>query len=207
MRHFNFNTIVLSVLCMAVIVLYILHFSSREKTPNKAVLQKNNPTKIPLSDSFPIAYVNVDTLLMNYQFAKEVNEELLKKQEKFRSDISRRQQQLQQDAIAFQKKYESGGFLTKESFEQEQTRLMKKEQELQDMDRRLTQELYGEQQKMNSQLRDTINTFFKLYNQGKHYKIIFSDTGNDNIFYAEDYLNITSDVIEQLNARYRPTGK
>ena len=206
MKHLN--TIALSVLCIAVIVLYVLHFSSREKTYNRAVSQKNNPAKIPLSDSFPIAYVNVDTLLMNYQFAKEVNEELLKKQEKFRSDISRRQQQLQQDAVAFQKKYESGGFLTKESFEQEQTRLMKKEQELQDMDRRLTQELYAEQQKMNSQLRDTINTFFKLYNQDKQYKIIFSDTGNDNIFYAEDYLNITSDVIEQLNERYnRPIGK
>jgi len=205
MKHFN--TIALSVLCIAIIVLYILHFSSRGKTPSGTVAQKNNPGKIALPDSFPIAYVNIDTLLLNYQFAKEVNEELLKKQEKFRSDISRRQQQLQQDAIAFQQKYESGGFLTKESFEQEQTRLMKKEQELQDTDRRLTQELYAEQQKMNSQLRDTINTFFKYYTQDKHYKIIFSDTGGDNILYAEDYLNITSEVLEQLNARYRPAGK
>jgi len=205
MKHFN--TIALSVLCIAVVILYILHFSSQGKTPCETVLQKNNPAKISLSDSFPIAYVNVDTLLMNYQFAKEVNEELLKKQEKFRNDISHKQQQLQQDAMAFQQKYESGGFLTKESFEQEQTRLMKKEQELQNMDRRFTQELFAEQQKMNSQLRDTINTFFKLYNQDKHYKIIFSDTGNDNIFYAEDHLNITSDVIEQLNARYKPAGK
>ncbi len=205
MKHFN--TIALSVLCIAVIILYIIHFSSCEKTPQKAVSQKNNPANSSLPDSFPIAYVNVDTLLLNYQFAKEVNEELLKKQEKFRNDISRKQQQLQQDAISFQKKYESGGFLTKESFEQEQTRLMKKEQDLQEMDRRLTQELYAEQQKMNSQLRDTINTFFKLYNQDKHYKLIFSDTGNDNIFYAEDYLNITGDVIEQLNSRYKPAGK
>ena len=205
MKHFN--TIALSVLCIAVIVLYILHFSSHEEISDKTILPKNDPTKIPLSDSFPIAYVNVDTLLMNYLFAKEVNEELLKKQEKFRSDISHRQQQLQQDAIAFQKKYESGGFLTKESFEQEQTRLMKKEQELQDTDRRLTQELYAEQQKMNSQLKDTISIFFKFYTLHKHYKIIFSDTGNDNIFYAENYLNITNEVIERLNERYRPAGK
>jgi outer membrane protein len=202
-----FNTIALSVLSIAVIVLYIFHFSSCEKTSYGTASPKSVPAKMCLSDSFPIAYVNVDTLLMEYLFAKEVNEELLKKQEKFRNEISRRQLQLQQDAVTFQKKYESGGFLTKESFEQEQTRLMKKEQELQDMDRRMTQELYTEQQKMNSQLRDTISTFFRYYNQDRHYKMIFSDTGNDNIFYAEDYLNITNEVIEQLNARYRPAGK
>ena len=205
MKHFN--TIALSVLCIAVIVLYILHFSTCKNTASGEVSKKNNPAKISLPDSFPIAYVNVDSLLMNYLFAKEVNEELLKKQERFRSDISHKQQQLQQEAVTFQKKYESGGFLTKESFEQEQTRLMKKEQELQDMDRRLTQELYAEQQKMNSQLRDTINTFFKYFNQDRHYKIIFSDTGNDNILYAEDYLNITDEVLEQLNERYKPAGK
>jgi outer membrane protein len=202
-----FNTIALSVLSIAVIILYILHFSSCEKTSYGTASPKCAPKTGSLSDSFPIAYVNVDTLLMEYLFAKEVNEELLKKQEKFRNEISRRQLQLQQDAVTFQKKYESGGFLTKESFEQEQTRLMKKEQELQDMDRRMTQELYTEQQKMNSQLRDTISTFFRYYNQDRHYKMIFSDTGNDNIFYAEDYLNITNEVIEQLNARYKPAGK
>ncbi|MDR1729294.1 MAG: OmpH family outer membrane protein [Prevotellaceae bacterium] len=206
MKHFN--TIVLSVLCLAVIVLYVLHFTSRANTPaGEAVLQESSPATISPSDSFPIAYVSVDTLLMNYMFAKEMNEELLKKQEKYRNEIGQKQQKLQEDATSFQQKYESGGFLTKESFEQEQTRLMKKEQELQNLDRRLTQELFGEQQKMNTQLRDSINTFFKLYNQDKHYKVIFSDTGNDNIFYAEDYLNITSDVIEQLNARYKPAGK
>jgi len=201
MKHFN--TIALSVLCIAVIILYILHFSSGKKTPSGTVSPRNILEK-PQSDSFPIAYVNIDTLLMNYQFAKEMNEELLKKQEKFRNDISNRQLQLQQDAVSFQRKYEGGGFLTKESFEQEQNRLMKKEQELQDMDRRLTQELYVEQQKMNSRLRDTISTFFKFFNQDRHYKIIFSDTGNDNVLYAEDYLNITNEVIEELNARYVP---
>ena len=200
------NTILLTVLCIAVAILYIIHFSF-QNTSGELTLQ-NNPEQMLSTDSFPIAYVSVDTLLMNYQFAKEINEELLKKQEKFRNDIARKQQQLQSDAIAFQKKYESGGFLTKESFEQEQARLMKKEQELQQMDRQFTQELIAEQEKVNTQLRDTINVFFKHFNKDKRYKMILSDTGNDNIFYAENYLNITSEVIDLLNARYnKPAGK
>ena len=205
MKHLN--TIILGVLCVAVIVLYILHFSSAREIPANATLDSNESVGTPFIDGFPIAYVDVDSLLLNYQLAKEVNENLLKKQEKYRKDIANKQQQLQQDAMTFQKKYESGGFQTKESFEQEQMRLIKKKQEMQEMDRRLSQEFFAEQQKMNTRLRDSITSFFKQYKQEKHYKIIFSDTGNDNIFYAEDYLNITSEVLEQLNLRYKSEMK
>ncbi len=205
MKHFN--TIAIFVLSTAVVALYILHFTSLKKNSTEVLLQKGDSIKTSQTDSFSIAYVSVDSLLINYQFAKEMNEVLLKKQEKFRNDISRKQEQLQADAMAVQKKFESGGFLTRESVEQEQTRLMKKEQELQNLDRRFAQELFAEQQKINTQLRDSINTFFKVYNQDKRYKVIFSDTGNDNIFYAEDYLDITADVIDKLNARYKSTEK
>ncbi len=205
MKHFN--TIAIFVLSTAVVALYILHFTSLKKNSTEVLLQKGDSIKTSQTDSFSIAYVSVDSLLINYQFAKEMNEVLLKKQEKFRNDISRKQEQLQADAMAVQKKFESGGFLTRESVEQEQTRLMKKEQELQNLDRRFAQELFAEQQKINTQLRDSINTFFKVYNQDKRYKVIFSDTGNDNIFYAEDYLDITADVIDKLNARYKPAEK
>ena len=203
----HFNTILLGVLCVAVIVLYVLHFAPVRSISRSMMFEENESVNTSVIDSFPIAYVNVDSLLLHYQFAKEVSENLLKKQEKYRNDIAHKQQLLQQDAVAFQKKYESGEFQTKESFEQEQTRLMKKEQELQEMDRRLSQEFYAGQQKMNSVLRDSITSFFKQYKQERHYKMIFSDTGNDNIFYAEDYLNITEEVLEQLNLRYKPEKK
>jgi len=111
MKHLN--TIILGVLCVAVIVLYILHFSSAREIPANATLDSNESVGTPFIDGFPIAYVDVDSLLLNYQLAKEVNENLLKKQEKYRKDIANKQQQLQQDAMTFQKKYESGGFQTK----------------------------------------------------------------------------------------------
>jgi outer membrane protein len=203
MKHFN--SIALIVLGIAVIGLYILYFSSLNKKAAPEIVKESYSTEVSVIDSFPIAYVNVDSILLNYQLIKEMNEVLLKKQEKFENDISKKQKELQNDVVTFQQKYESGGFLTKESFEQEQQRLMKKEQELQELDRRLTQELFTEQQKVNSQLRDTISHFFKIYNEDKHYKLILSDTRNDNIFYAEDYMNITNEVIQQLNARYKPS--
>ncbi|MCK9156785.1 MAG: OmpH family outer membrane protein [Paludibacteraceae bacterium] len=211
----NINTIILAILCVAVAGLYVLYFTSGKKV--EAVADKNASVRTSLSiDSLPIAYVNVDSLLVNYKYAKDLNAVLLKKQEKSRAEVSSKELQLRSDYAAYAKKVEAyqnkmatGQILTKETKDkeesvlvQEQNRIAKKDQDLKELDRRLSQELFAEQQKMNSQLRDSINAFFKTYNQDKRYKVIFSDTGNDNIFFAEDYLNITDDVVEELNKRY-----
>lgn len=202
----QFNNYALAILALAVIGLYVMHFNCNkgecnapEKKNSEALAQDSSATE---ASAIQIAYVDADSLLLQYEYAKELNEALLKKQEKSRNDIMRKQQQLQQDAIEFQKKYETGGFLTKESFEQAQKALMQKEQELQQLDGKLTQDLILEQQKLNTQLKDTISAFFKEFNADKKYSVIFSNTSNDNILYAEDYLNITKEVVEKLNERY-----
>ena len=157
--------------------------------------------------SFPIAYVNVDSLLLKYDLAKKLNESLLKNEEKKRKELNSAQQQLAAELEVFQQKYQSGGFLTKESFEQEQARLYKKDQELTLLSQRLTQELVNEQQKLNKQFRDSIDVFFKTYNSDGRFKLILSNTDYDNILFADQALNITNEVVEQLNARYKNSKK
>ncbi|MCQ2218349.1 MAG: OmpH family outer membrane protein [Paludibacteraceae bacterium] len=216
----SINTILLAILCVAVGILYVLHFSSK-KCDSAASKDCQAVAKSVSVDSFPIAYVNVDTLLLTYQYAKDLNESLLKKQEKSRKELAEKDARIRADYAAYLKMVEAyknkvatGQVLTQETREKEESVLMKEEarlnkknQELKDLDQRLNQELFLEQQKLNSQLRDTINAFFAIYNQDKHYKMILCDTGNDNIFFAEDYLNITSDVVEALNKQYKPVQK
>ena len=70
--------IVSGVLTVAIIILYILHFTS--KSPENGAA--GNDLSGLLNDSsitLPIAYVNVDSLLINYNFAKDLNESLLRK--------------------------------------------------------------------------------------------------------------------------------
>ncbi len=100
---------------------------------------------------------------------------------------------------------QNGAFATRERAEQEQQRLMKKEQELQELDARLTKELMEQTQAMNEQLRDTVVRCLKLYNKDKGYQIIFSNTAGSPIFLADDVYNITGEIIEFLNKRYAGT--
>lgn len=195
----NISLILNVVLLIAVIVLYVKVFNNNG---NGAGSFKYNPGDSTAVGHLPIAYINIDSLLINYTFAKEANESLMKKQENSRLDLNTQARQLQSEMGEFQRKLENNAFLSRERAEKEQNRLLKKEQELQQMNGILTQQLVEAQQKMSEELRDTINSFLKEYNKDKKYEIILSNTASDNIMITNDGYDITLEIIELLNKRY-----
>ena len=80
--------------------------------------------------------------------------------------------------------------------------LQKKQQELQQMDGKLSQELMQVQQKMSEGLRDTINKFIKEYNKDGKYEMILSNTSSDNVLWASKGYDITEEVTKILNERF-----
>jgi len=200
----NISLIVNAVLLVAVVVLFILVLGSRSGNSVPGIQFGSDST---LTVKLPIAYINVDSLLLNYQFAKESNETLLKKQEDSRLDLNVKARQLQGEMAEFQRKLENNAFLSRERAEQEQNRLMRKEQDLQQLNAKLSQELMDVQQKISEELRDTINAFLKSYNKNKRYEMILSNTASDNILLANDGYDITQEVITLLNERYTKKKK
>jgi len=194
----NVSLIINAVLAVAVIILFVLVLGNKNQQPCKEALELNNPL---FSEALPIAYINIDSLLLNYQLAKEANESLIKKEEDSRLTLNTKARQLQSEANEFQRKLDNHAFLSRERAESEQTRLLQKQQELQELEAKLTQELYIQQQKVNEQLRDTITHFLEQYNKNK-YEIIFSNTGNDNILHSNKKHDITREVIDILNKRF-----
>jgi outer membrane protein len=195
----NLSLILNAVLAIAVIVLFVKVFSNNPKSPSEKSFYKNDSLNAGL---LPIAYINVDSLLLNYQFAKEANESLIKKQEDSRLSINTKARQLQTEMGEFQRKLEANAFLSRERAEQEQSRLLKRQEDLRELDGQLSQQLMQVQQKMSEQLRDTINSFLKEYNKDQKYQLILSNTSSDNILYATEGLDITPEITDLLNKRY-----
>jgi len=150
----------------------------------------------------PVAYINLDSLLLDYNYSKDLNEQLLRKRENSQASYNQKARQFEQEAAEFQRKYENNAFLTQQRLQSEQQRLMQKQQELQQLDEKLSQELANEMQKMNEQLRDTIYSYLKEFNKERNYHLIFSNTMNDNILISCDVYDVTKDVVQALNARY-----
>ncbi|MCL2597927.1 MAG: OmpH family outer membrane protein [Paludibacter sp.] len=149
----------------------------------------------------PIAYINIDSLLLHYSFAKDANEELMKEQENSRATLNARMKKLQSDAAEFQRKLDNNAFLSRDRAEEEGKRLQQQDQDLQNLSSKLQDQFYAKQQKLNEQLRDTINIFLKEFNKGHKYEMIISNTANDNILWAAPSYDITKDVIDALNNR------
>lgn len=193
--------IVSRVLAVAVIALFIIQFTSRSSSGAAA----KRELSVLLNDSsitLPVAYVNVDSLLMNYNLAKDLNESLLRKEESTRATLNQRQNEINSAAQEFDRKLRNNAFLSQERAQQEQERILKMNQEYQQLAERLTQELLLEQEKLNIQMEDTIKVRMVEYNRDKNYEIIFSNRTTSNILFAQDKYDITDDVVEFLNSKY-----
>ena len=195
----NLSLIFNAILAIAVIVLFVLVLGNKA---SNTTVQSAQGKGIITKGKLPIAYINIDSLLLHYQFAKEANESLIKKQEDSRLTINTKARQLQAEMGEFQHKLENNAFLSRERAEQEQARLQKKQQDLQVLDGDLSKQLVQVQQKMSEQLRDTINSFMKSFNKDHKYEMIISNTSSDNILYADKSYDITAEVTKLLNERY-----
>jgi outer membrane protein len=152
-------------------------------------------------NAMPIAFIDVDSLMSNYIYSIDLNEQITKKFENSRASLTEKLRKLQSDAADFQRKAETGSFLSRERMEAEQQRLMKRDQDLQQLQAQMSQELSEEQMRMNEELRKTIITQLTEFNKSKGYHIVYGKI-NDNILYADDTYNVTGEVIEFLNSRY-----
>ena len=173
---------------------------------NNAATQPASTADASGVSNMKIAYVEIDSLLTKYNFWNDLNEQMIKKEENIRTTLNEKGKKLEIEAQEFQRKYENNGFVSPERAQQEYQRIQKQQQDLQALQQKLTEELALENQKNSLQLRDSINSFLKIYNQDKGYDLIISNTGFDNLLYANPAFNITNEIVEGLNNRYTPSA-
>ena len=176
---------------------------------NQVSQQAPAATQTVCCDTTPtikIAYVDIDTLLVNYKLWIELNEEMIRKEENIRATLNEKAKSLQADYEEFERKLNNNAFATRERAESEQNRILKKSKELEELQERLGNELAIESNKNNILFRDSINAYINAYNKEKGYNVILSRIG-DNILYIDSEMNITYDIIEGLNARYEANTK
>lgn len=190
------STIVSIILGVAIIILYILHFTGSTK---RLASQYGNisGSEKPVS----IAYVKMDSVLFTYDLAKKLNSDFLGNQESYKKEYSAKRIKFEKDAADFQEKVQRGGFLTEERAKLEQERLIGQQQEIERLDYELTRKLNEMQNQINQQIVDSISSFLKGYNADKKYDIILNSA---SMLEGSLQFNITKEVSAGLNKRYKP---
>lgn len=173
---------------------------------NNASPKMDNQPAAASGEGMKIAYVEVDSLMTQYDFAKDYSVTLQKKSNNARNTLNQKGNALQAAVNNFQQKLNNNGFQSREQAASQQAAIERQQRDLQELQARLENELANETAKFNEALRDSLQNFLKAYNDDKHYDMILSKAG-DNILMADKRFDITQDVINGLNKRYKPSAK
>ena len=185
------------VLLLAVAVLYVLHFTGN-KTDNTVSSEDSRIT----AGSGDIVYINLDTLVNQYDMYNDLRTELESKVSAIDNDLNKKGRALENDVKSFEDKMQKG-LLTYSQAESMRNDLMTRDQELRNLTQQKQMELANEESVMYNRVMDAIKTYVDNYNKEKQYSLILTTTAATNsVINGEQGRNITSEIINGLNQEY-----
>ena len=198
MRHFS---TILNVVLLAAVGFLYYHVFAGKKSTTPVVKTLVGSNSVSQAGNASIAYVEQDSLHEKIIFIKERKKELEAEQKAIENQWQSSMRGLEAEKNEFIKK---GDAITQQMAEEFQTKLYQKQQKIeetkQDQVQRLSQKSYNYMEDIQKKLRE----FLLEYNKEKKYLYILSSgTGLDYIAYKDSTLNITGDVIEGMNSRYK----
>ncbi|MBO4560594.1 MAG: OmpH family outer membrane protein [Bacteroidaceae bacterium] len=191
------NTISTAVLSVAM----ILGFGQCKQQGATTSTQESVPVAV---SGLKIAFIDVDSLILNYAFYQDLSEELLRKEENYRLVLTEEANKFQKEVDEFNRKIQNNVFSSQERAQQESNRLEKKRQSIDEKSVKYSNELDLENRQNSQQVSEAIDTYVKEYNKTHGFNLILT---RSSLVYADDVMNITAEILEGLNAEYKSSNK
>ena len=154
------------------------------------------------SDGRKIAFVEVDSIMTQYNFCKDYTKILEKRGNNIQSALATQEKNLEAAVRNFQNKAQNNGFTSQREYESQQAAIQRQQEQYVATRDRLASELQAQTEKFNEALHDSIQHFIDKYNKDKKFSLILTKQG-DNILYGAKALDITEEVIAGLNKAYK----
>lgn len=148
-----------------------------------------------------IVYVNLDQIIMGYDFASDLRAAVEVKVQKIQEEVQRRGKKFEKDYNTWMEKVNKG-LITRSVAESQQAKLQKQQEELAKYAAEQEQIIQEEEIVMMNQIGDAIKTFLDNYNAEKGYAMILTNNGGAPVITADPGLDITEDVLTKLNEEY-----
>lgn len=149
-------------------------------------------------------YVDVDSVLANYNLSKDYNEHMIQMQNNLESSLRQKDNSLQSMANRMQSKYENNGYSSKEEVESDQKNLMNAKTNAEKEAAKLQSDFEKQAMEMQKAVKDSITNYIKVYNEKYGYDAIFM---KDATLFINSDLDITDEIIKGLNERYNKVKK
>lgn len=192
------NLILNIVLILAVAALFVLHFTGAGKPAHSAAPGSESVT----ASKGDIVYINLDTLVNQYDMYNDLRSELQGKLTAIENDINKQGRALENDIKSFQEKMQKG-LLTRSQAESMNNDLAQRDQDLRNLTQQKQMEMAEEENVMYNKVMDAITSYIEAYNKDKQYALILTTTAaTTTVINGDSGLNITDEIISGLNAEY-----
>ena len=154
-------------------------------------------------ENLKIRYIDEDSIMANYNLAKDINEAMLRRQNQFDAAQKQRGNEISKFGNAMQQKYQNNQYLTEEAFNADQAKLQKMQAEAENYLAGLQQSIQNELNQSQMQLLDSIDNFMKDYAKKKGFDMVLRKSAT---LYIDEKYDVTEEVVEGLNKRYNKVG-
>ncbi|HAH59129.1 MAG: OmpH family outer membrane protein [Lentimicrobiaceae bacterium] len=194
-------TILNIVLFIGLIVLYFIILKPGTDDNNASATAQHKAAR-----STNIAFVNSDSLMVQYDLVKTMRTDLEAKSRMLEQELSRKQSAFEKDANYFQEQVKKNS-ISEASAQEIYSSLMAEQQKLYDLRDQYAGEISRNEYELNLVLVDSLNNFLERYNRKYNYDYILSYAHGGIILAANDSLDITRDVLNKLNKEYSKEAK
>jgi outer membrane protein len=178
----------------------ITAFSACQNKDTKTTETKKTDSTQAVSSTDKIVFINQDSLLTKYEYYKDLKVKFEGKTKSAQSDMQAKGQAFQREVAQYQ---QTAGNLSADQRKETEERLARKQQELQTYQQNAGGALQNEQAVETEKLYDKVAGYLKTYAKEKGDKMVLTySKGNSAILFADESLDVTSDVIKGLNAEY-----
>ena len=205
------------VLFIAVVVLFILHFTS---TPKGMTNPGAKPVAVSETGQLKVAYINTDTLNSKYEYIKDLEKELqaytTNKQNSLKQQAEQLQLDMQKAQTEFQEYLKTGDQLSltqqkaKEAeFKTREADLQKRAERLSGLEQEMAQQIQKKNLEDNEKMIKAVYAFIREYNAAnQQFNLILAKSGAASpVLYGDEAMDITNEILEGLNKEYKSVKK
>jgi len=185
---------------IAVLVLYILYFTGGK--PHHITGAKTEQTSGIDASGGDIVFIDIDSVLNNYQMYKDYNDEFARKAKISEAEFTSKQKTYQKDVNDYQYKVQRG-LITRAEDQQIQQQLYNQQQTLLKLQQDKQQELADQEQVTVNLVLNSITEYLKEVQPKYNYRFVFANRlVGGSIFYGSTDLDITKEITQGLNEKY-----
>ena len=188
-----------AVLLLGLIGIYIIHFTG---VGTKSKVNADATAPLEKEGGLTIAYVNTDTLLAKYQYAIDMEQELLAYKDQQEAYGRQQMEKFQND---YQEYLKNGANMTLTQQQAKEAELKQRAEKMTTLEQELTAKIMERQMEENTKLLNAIFAYVREYNAAnQQFDIILRKTFNDSpTLYLNPAMDITDEIVNGLNEEYK----